>query len=74
MDKKNFYLLIDEVCELPPGTIKGIEPIKNSDTFDSLAKLGIISLADKHYDKTIDISYFNQLETVDDLFVYLESK
>lgn len=74
MKKEDFYLLIDEVCELDAGTIKGNESIQDSGLFDSLSKLGLISLADKYYNYVLEVSTINDLKTVDDFYKFLEKE
>jgi len=46
--KLEFYLLLDTILELPPGTIKGDEPLATLEGWDSLAVVGFIATVDKH--------------------------
>lgn len=68
MEKKDFYLLIDDICDLDEGTIKGDESLEESGLFDSLALLGLIAMLDKKFDQKLSTDEILKLGTVDDLF------
>ena len=47
-NKPEFIEAIDELLELPSGTLKGPEQLEDLEGWNSIAMLGFISLADRN--------------------------
>jgi hypothetical protein len=46
MSRKEFLLQLDEVLELPAGSLSGPEMLEDLEQWDSSAMIGFIALAD----------------------------
>ena len=68
MEKKDFYLLIDDICDLNKGTITGEELLQNPNFFDSLGMLGLIAMLDKKFNVHLNTDDIRKIGTVNDLF------
>ena len=73
MIKKNFYLLIDDICESPPGTIIGTESLKDGALFSSLAMLGLIAMLDKNFNIHLNTDDLREIDTVNNLFIKISA-
>jgi acyl carrier protein len=62
-----FYLLLDEMLELPPATIKGSEKLPELERWDSLACICFIALLDKNFELQIPAIKLLECQTVADL-------
>ena len=49
MIANEFYLKLDEMLDLPPGTLKGSEELEGLEGWDSVAVITFIALADSEY-------------------------
>lgn len=67
LNTTDFYRKLDEVLDLPPGTLKGGEALSGFDGWDSMAMLGFIALVDENYAVTIPAKRIPACRTVDDL-------
>lgn len=63
----DFLLLLDELMELPAGTLKGPEMLGSLNQWDSLASVGFIALVDRHLGVSADPGKISSAETVNDL-------
>jgi len=45
MNRQEFLAQLDEILELPSGTLTGAEPLSELEHWDSLAMLNVIALA-----------------------------
>ena len=45
MNRKEFLAQLDEILELPAGTLTGAEPLSDLENWDSLAMMNVIALA-----------------------------
>jgi acyl carrier protein len=59
--------LLDELLELPAGTLKGPERLEDLEHWDSLAMVSFIALADEHFEVAVSPRLFANCNTVDDL-------
>lgn len=66
MSEKEFLLLLDEVLEAEPGTVKGTESLEEL-AWDSLMVLGFIALMDERYETAIPPKELSKCKTVADL-------
>jgi acyl carrier protein len=71
MDRKEFLTLLDELFELPPGTLKGGESLAELGRWDSTAMLGFMALADEHCGLMLPPRQFASCATVGDLLALL---
>jgi acyl carrier protein len=67
MQNAEFLALLDELLELPAGTLKGPEALESFEAWDSLAVLSFIALVDEHYGVTVAPKQIAACKTVDDL-------
>lgn len=74
MTKAEFILLLDELMELPRGTLKGAEMLGSLSQWDSLASVGFIALVDRHLGMAADPGKIAAAETVDDLLALVKDK
>ena len=71
MDKKEFYSLIDEICELEQCTIKGNESLHDSGLMDSIAMLGLIAMLDRKFNVNLNTDELKQIGSIEHLFDYV---
>ncbi len=67
MERQQFLSLLDELLELPAGTLTGAEKLDDLERWDSLAMMGYIALADEHFHVTLSPRQFLNCRTVGDL-------
>jgi acyl carrier protein len=67
MKKTDFYLLMDKVLDLAPGTIKGNESLSGLSAWDSLAVVGFIAALDKHFHVNVPAKQVVEAQSIDDL-------
>lgn len=67
MDTKDFLLALDELLELPAGTLTGDEELESIDTWDSLAVISFIALVDEKIGTVVDGEPLARARTVKDL-------
>ena len=48
MSREEFLLQLDEVLEMPAGSLSGPERLEDLEQWDSTAMIGFIALADDH--------------------------
>ena len=71
MTRQSFLVLLDELLELPAGTLQGPEQLDELERWDSLATVGFIALANEHYDVTLSPRQIAASKSVDDLLALL---
>ena len=67
MKKSAFLLLLDDLIEIAPGTLKGPESLSDVDGWDSVAVMGFIALVDEQFEITLSPKRLAECKTVDDL-------
>lgn len=67
MVQRQFLELLDELFELPAGTLKGTERLEDLEGWNSLGMMSFIALANEHFGVTLSPRQFLNCETVDDL-------
>ncbi|MBT1444942.1 acyl carrier protein [Shewanella sp. JM162201] len=67
MNREHFLNALEEILELDAGTLKGNETLADIDTWDSLAFLSVIAMADEHFNIVIQGDKLEQISTVNDL-------
>lgn len=74
MKRSDFYLLIDNVVEAAPGTVKGTEPLTSIPGWDSLAVIGFMAALDRHFKISISAVQLTNARTVADLTQIVATK
>jgi len=67
MTREEFLARLDELVELPPGTLKGPERLEELDEWNSIALVGFIALVDAHNGLNLGPRQIAACITVDDL-------
>ena len=70
MNKTQVLLLLDDLLEVSPGTLKGNESIQD---WDSIAIIGLIALADERFNKSVSTNQLQTAKTVNDVVNFLLS-
>jgi acyl carrier protein len=65
--RQEFLTQLDELLELPAGTLKGDEKLEELEHWDSLAMVSFIALADEHCNMRLSPRQFVTCNTVNDL-------
>jgi acyl carrier protein len=66
MEKQEFLLLLDEVFEVPQGTLQGFEVVRSLENWDSLMILSLMALVDEKFGLTLEADDVNRCVIVDD--------
>ena len=72
MDRSNFYSELEELLELPKGSVRGNQNLKQIPEWDSLAVIGFIALIDSKYGVILQGERIETCKTVDDLAYSVE--
>ena len=67
MDRDQFLVRMDELLELPSGSLKGPEQLEDLEGWDSLAVLSFIAMMDETYGVTVATKQIVACKTVDEL-------
>ena len=67
MERPQFLSLIDELLELPPGTLTGDEILEGLDDWNSLAVIGFMAVANELYGVILSPKNIAACKTVNDL-------
>ena len=67
MRAEEFLLEMDQILELPPGTLRGPEKLENMEQWNSIAMLGFIALADTNNGARISPRQIVNCSTIADL-------
>ena len=67
MDRQTFLQHLDELLDLPLGTLKGPERIESLENWNSMAVVGYIAMVDEHFNYSISPRQFANCSTVNDL-------
>jgi acyl carrier protein len=67
MTRKEFLIAVDEILELPRGTLRGQEKLEGYYNWDSTAVVSFMALADSNNGARIAPRDLGSCETVDDL-------
>lgn len=68
MNKQTILLKLDEINELPPGTLKGQE---STSDWSSIVLISVIALADEEFNKPLKVSQITQTAVVNDVIALL---
>jgi acyl carrier protein len=67
MSKSEFLAKVDEILELPEGTLSGAEKLEDLENWDSVAMVSFIALADEQNGARLNVKQLAACETVEDL-------
>jgi hypothetical protein len=67
MTRQEFLLEMDDILELPPGSLKGPEKLEELEQWNSTAMIGFIALADTNSGARISPRQIVNCATVGDL-------
>ena len=67
MDIKAFCAKLDEVLDIPAGTVQPGQALDTLESWDSVAVLAFIAMADAEYGVTVPAKDIPECRTVDDL-------
>jgi acyl carrier protein len=67
LENNEFLLLLDELLELEPGTVKGSETLDSFDGWNSLAVISLMALVDEHFGISLQPRQIAACSTIADL-------
>ena len=67
MTRKEFLVRLDEIVELPAGSLLGDEKLEDLEGWNSLAMLSFMAMVDEQFDLKLSPRQFVGCETVNDL-------
>jgi acyl carrier protein len=70
MEKRNFLLLLDDLFELEPGTVKESDALLDLEGWNSLAVIGFMALVDEHFGVHVPAKQLASCRTVSDLMKF----
>ena len=68
MTNTAFYLLVEELLEVEPGSLNGSERLADMGEWDSMALISFIAMADEKLGAVVSPRDIARCETVQDLF------
>ena len=74
MKAQEFLTALEEALEVPPGTIKPTDALKDLGCWDSMAALIFMALADQKLQVSVSGAEMQSCQTVPDLLSLLGSK
>ena len=72
--KTEFLRALDEILELPAGTLQGEEKLEDLENWNSLSVISFIALADQKTGAKIQVKQIGNCESVADLLRLAEVK
>lgn len=73
MNQQTFLAQLDEILELPKGTLQGGEALADLENWDSLAMMSFIALASDPYETTLSPRAIAGCKTVTDLMTLVQT-
>ena len=67
MTRPDFLILVDDLLELPKGTLTGQEKLEDLEGWDSLSLISFMALVDEHLGVKLSPRQFVTCQTVNDL-------
>ncbi len=67
MEKRKFLLLLDELLEIEPGTLKGPEALDDVEGWNSLAVISFMALVDEQFGISLQPRQIAGCSTITDL-------
>jgi len=72
--EQKFILLLKETLEIEDRDIAMSDSFRDYDEWDSLGLLSVIAMIDEEYDVIIESNAFQKLQTVSDIYNYIQSQ
>jgi acyl carrier protein len=72
--EQKFILLLKETLEIEDRDIAMSDAFRNYDEWDSLGLLSVIAMIDEEYDVIIESNAFQKLQTVSDIYNYIQAQ
>ncbi len=72
MDRQTFLTELDNILELPAGTLQGPEKLEDLENWNSMAIVSFIALVDENFNLALSPRQFGNCETVDDLLALVK--
>lgn len=72
MDKNEFLLMLDDIVEAEPGTIKDSDELEDVEGWDSMAMLGFIAMLDEKFGLIVPPEKIADAIVVSDLMALLD--
>ena len=69
MDRTEFLLVIDELLEVDPGTLKGTERLDELESWNSLAVIGFMAIVSERFGTIVQPKKISACTTVEDLVI-----
>ena len=69
---EDFIKKIEEVFEMPSGSITPNDNFREYQEWDSLALLSLMAMLDDEYNVTIPRDDFQKLKTIEELYFYIK--
>ena len=67
MPSRDFLAEIEQIVEVPSGTLAMDSPLDSLDGWDSMAMLDFIAMADARLDATVSVALLSKCKTIADL-------
>ena len=74
MNKSQFYAEIENIVDRDPGSIKGTEALSELESWDSLAVLSFLAMADGKLGVSVNAGDLASCKTVEDLAALFPGK
>jgi acyl carrier protein len=74
LGRNEFLLLLDELLELEPGTVKESETLENLEGWNSLAIISLMALVDEQFGMSLQPRQIAASKTVSDLMSLLGNR
>ncbi len=72
MNRTAFLEKVDELLELPAGTLKGPEKLEDLENWNSMAIVGFVALVDETFNYTVSPRQFGNCETINDVLALVK--
>jgi acyl carrier protein len=72
--EQKFILLLKETLEIEDRDIAMSDTFRDYDEWDSLGLLSVIAMIDEEYDVIIESNAFQKLQTVSDIYNYIQAQ
>ena len=72
MNRTEFLKKVDELLELPEGTLKGPERLEDLENWNSMAIVGFVALVDETYNFNVSPRQFANCETMNDVLALVK--
>lgn len=72
MENQEFIQIIAEAIEIDANKIKLTDRFREYEEWDSMVLLSVIAALDEHYGVIIETSVFRELQTIEDILIYIK--